>query len=142
MLDEADISLKLRQTILRHSDPRLTMNRYTRKGTAAAQEAVNALPSVFGPGRMAGQLTKGLHRMPMANEINRGRISRTDEETADVLKGDFNPYPSNEKPPVSQGFDANSGPSGRLNAERGGYNFDRIATYCKHRVYHHKSCAS
>jgi integrase len=47
MLDTADVPLKVRQTILRHSDPRLTTNRYTKTTAAAVGGAITALPSVF-----------------------------------------------------------------------------------------------
>ncbi len=46
LLDGLDISLKARQELMRHSDPRLTMNRYTRAKLHDLGAAVDKLPQV------------------------------------------------------------------------------------------------
>jgi hypothetical protein len=45
-LDGLDISLKARQELMRHSDPRLTMNRYTRAKLHDVGAAVEKLPQM------------------------------------------------------------------------------------------------
>jgi hypothetical protein len=46
LLDGLDISLKAGQELMRHSDPRLTMNRYTRAKLMDLGAAVEQLPTV------------------------------------------------------------------------------------------------
>jgi integrase len=76
MLETANIPLKTRQTILRHSDPRLTLNRYTNLSTGAAARAIDTLPSIFSePDPLTVLLT-------VNGEERRGE-SRTIEETSD-----------------------------------------------------------
>lgn len=44
LLDTIDLSLKTRQELMRHSDPRLTMNRYTRANQSELDKAATRLP--------------------------------------------------------------------------------------------------
>ncbi|QEL19962.1 hypothetical protein [Limnoglobus roseus] len=76
MLDAADVPLKVRQTILRHSDPRLTMNRYTKLTTAAAGEAIDALPSVFSASTGSANLYRSLQGKVMAGGADDNRRER------------------------------------------------------------------
>jgi integrase len=49
MLDGLDITLKDRQELMRHSDPRLTLNRYTRARLHDLGRAVEKLPEFLPP---------------------------------------------------------------------------------------------
>ncbi|MFO0825905.1 MAG: recombinase family protein [Gemmataceae bacterium] len=49
LLDGLDVSLKTRQELMRHSDPRLTMNRYTRVQLHDLGAAIQKLPALANP---------------------------------------------------------------------------------------------
>jgi integrase len=105
LLDALDISLKARQELMRHSDPRLTMNRYTRAKLHDLGAAVEKLPTMTTPPdtgteRAALKATGtdggcGSDAVPDAVAGGSGRVRlRTTEES----EGSDDPLPGSSEP--------------------------------------------
>ena len=131
LLDALDISLKARQELMRHSDPRLTMNTYTRAKLHDLGAAVEKLPRVEPAApraeqavlRATGTEGGGGEHLPslalpltLAGGNERGQAGK-DEKSAEA-NGDCQ---VTLKPPVSQGFEDNQGLLKTPEAERGGF---------------------
>jgi hypothetical protein len=130
LLDGLDITLKARQELMRHSDPRLTMNRYTRAKLRDLGAAVDKLPAVrpatppSEPAVLRATGTDGgcsSDAVPDAVGGGSGRLRlRTGEETGGPA-GDPDPEPAgNNKPLRLQGFEDCRGQSEMLESGEGG----------------------
>ena len=122
LLDSLDISLKGRQELMRHSDPRLTMNRYTRAKLLDLGAAVQNLPKLntpTGSGMERAALratgTDGGNKtgaVPDAVDSGSGRLRLRMEEETEEAEDDPSPNEgTNKKPLQLQGFEDGRGPS-------------------------------
>jgi integrase/recombinase XerC len=131
LLDSLDISLKGRQELMRHSDPRLTMNRYTRAKLLDLGAAVQSLPkldtipqtrleqAVLQATGTEGGASSGAVPDAVASGSGRLRLRRNEETKA----SETDPIPSdddNEKPLQLQGFEDGQGPSRTTENGEGG----------------------
>ncbi len=135
LLDGLDISLKARQELMRHSDPRLTMNRYTRAklhdlgaavdklphvGTTTPEAASGVLAATGTDGEPAGRLPASLPflTLPLTQLSGSGggclRIVDEESDAGDEGAG-------TKKPLASQGFEDDQGPSKTTESERAGF---------------------
>ena len=112
-LDGLDMSLKTRQELMRHSDPRLTMNRYTKVKLHDMGAAIQNLPRLSPPAmtaepavlRMTGTndgRTSGVPVGVPATGDERGRV-RTREDISTLEASE----PEIHNPLVSQGVEEN-----------------------------------
>ena len=133
-LDGLDMSLKTRQELMRHSDPRLTMNRYTKAKLHDMGAAVQNLPKLDAPPEAAGEPallrmtgTDAAREQSGAVAGGSGRVRlRTGEET-----GDPDPDgPGKKKPPGIQGFEDGREQSKTLGAERAGVSLSLLLNRC------------
>lgn len=113
MLETANIPLKTRQTILRHSDPRLNLNRYTNLTAEATTEAMNALPSVFAD---TIPLTRPLTRVP----CKRLEPSRTIEDGTEGEPGTEAGIEEDPKSLEMKGIESDLEPSETIENGEGG----------------------
>ncbi len=130
-LDGIDISLKARQELMRHSDPRLTMNRYTRAKLHDLGAAVDKLPRVGAsaprtePGVLKATGTEGgagdslpSLALPLALGGGNGwRRTETGEESRDVKPDDCEA----SNPLDNQGVEERRGQLKTIGAERAGF---------------------
>ncbi len=126
-LDGLDISLKARQELMRHSDPRLTMNRYTRAKLHDVGAAVEKLPQmgpiapqtetvVLGATGTEGGAGDHLTSLTLPSGNHKGR-KRTNSE-----KIDSEPVEPEKHNPLSfQGVEESKGPARTNGAERAGF---------------------
>lgn len=97
LLDSADISLKARQELMRHSDPRLTLNRYTRAKLHDLGAAVDKLPSLMA--RATGYKGEPCPILALPGE------TESAQPNASVAVGGLQSGTcESTEPPVSQGF--------------------------------------
>jgi hypothetical protein len=129
-LDGLDISLKARQELMRHSDPRLTMNRYTRAKLHDLGAAVEKLPPL-GPSAPASEPavlratgTDGRCSSDAVPDAVRGGSGRLLLRTGEDNGGPpADPDPGgagNNKPLRSQGFEESRERPGTLESGEGG----------------------
>ena len=129
-LDSLDISLKARQELMRHSDPRLTMNRYTRAKLHDLGAAVQKLPRlnpvspdsepvVLRATGTDGGCSSDAVPDAVTGGSGRGQV-RTDEEMC-TGTGDPDSGESGMKKPLClQGFEGDQGPLKTTESGEGG----------------------
>ena len=132
LLDSLDISLKGRQELMRHSDPRLTMNRYTRAKLLDLGAAVQNLPKLntpTGSGMERAALratgTDGGNKtgaVPDAVDSGSGRLRLRMEEETEEAEDDPSPMKAPTKNPCNcRGLRMVEDHRRRTKTERGGF---------------------
>jgi integrase len=79
LLDALDISLKGRQDLMRHSDPRLTLNRYTRVNQSELEQVAAQIPVAVPMPKPATQADSACTDLAQTSEGDRGRKGATGE---------------------------------------------------------------
>ncbi len=130
-LDEINMSLKARQDLMRHSDPRLTMNRYTRAKLHDLGAAVQNLPKLSAPnkpGREMGVLratgTDSGCTAYVPPDVPAGGARRGQSGMIEVAgagdRGEEGEGAEMKKPLCLQGFEDDQGPSKTTESGEGG----------------------